>query len=474
MKKCICCLLTVAVLFGLLSSLTVAAAGSLSASANASTVTVGQSIKLNLKYSGGGTGIGAIDTQISYNATAFEYVSCSGAEAYGGAGILNISWFATGVTPPSEVSFSLTFKAKSPGNGNFSIATLGFTDDNDTSLGSPSKSLSVSCINPTKSANADLAYLKPSAGTLVPAFSPNVTSYTIEVPYTVTSLLLTTDSKDQNAQVAVNGSSTMKVGKNTRSVTVTAPSGKTKTYTITITRLADQSTGNESTTSTTVKPEEDPLEVSVDGVAMTVADTQPDIELPAGFAWEPLELSGVMVPSAVNKKMGMTLLYLTAVREPENRALFIYDKEGQFTPFNPITVAASLYTLLPTPEGVEPPAGTVACDIAINNAVYGGYVYEDTALADIAFVYATGPNGYTGFFVYDTTDGSMQRYREITPPTTDEPKVEEEPTNAFVKFIADYRRVILIAAAACGGIALLIGAILLVVIVARRPGNCRH
>lgn len=480
MKKLFCTLCVCALLIGLLGSLPVLAAGSMTASSSASSVAVGSTVTVTVKYNGGGATIGGLQSTVTYNAAAFEYVSCQGIEVSGGAGTLKLVWYATGATAPTSVEYKVTFKAKAPGDGKISVATTEFVDDNTyATLGSPSKSLSVSCINPTKSGNANLKYLKPSAGTLTPAFSPDVTAYTITVPYTVTSLLLTTDSVDQNAAVEVNGSSSMKVGKNVRSVTVTAPNGTTKTYTITITRAADQSggstTGNGSTTTTTTVPVEDPLEVTVDGTELTVADSQPAVDLPAGYAWEAMELSGVMVPAAKNKDLGLTLLYLIAKDEARTGALYIYGEDGQFTLFKPVTVSTADYVLLPLPEGVEPPEGTVAWDIAIGDVGCGGYCYEDTAYEDIAFIYAMGPTGYVGWYVYDDTDGSIQRYRELSAPDTQTPVTEpQEETGGFVKFITDYRQIILICAAAAGGLALLIGAVVLVIALTRRGGKARH
>ncbi len=485
MKKLFCTLCICALLVGLLGSMPVMAAGSMTTSASASSVTVGSTVTITVKYNSGGPGIGGLQSTITYNADVFDYVSCTGIEGNGGAGTLLLVWHATGSTAPSSVEYKITLKAKAPGDGKVNVATTEFVDDNTfASLGTPSKSLTVSCINPTKSGNADLKYLRPSAGTLTPAFSPNVTAYTITVPYTVTSVLLTTDSVDQNASVEVNGSSSMKVGKNVRSVTVTAPNGTTKTYTITITRSEDQSTttsnnsgGTTTTTTTPPTPDEDPLEVSVDGNLMNVADAQPAIDLPAGFAWEPMELGGVMVPAAKNKDNNLTLLYLLGAKE-EDHALYIYGEDGLFTLFRPLTVNTTLYTLLPAPEALETPANTVIGEVMVGDTAVEAYVYEDTALEDFALVYAVGPTGYVGWHTYDKADGSIQRYRELGDAVIQKPATEPEETkpttNGFVQFVTDYRSIILVCAAACGGLALLIGAVVLVLILTHRGGKARH
>ncbi len=473
MKKCLCTLCALIVIIGMIGSFPVFAAGSMTASANTSSVTVGSTVTVTVKYDGGGTPIGSVDTQISYNASAFDYVSCSGATAYGDAGIIRVSWYATDINAPTSTTFSLVFKAKAVGNGNFAITTTGFIDDNDTSLGSPSKTLSVSATNPTLSGNADLKSLKPSAGTLTPAFKAATTAYSITVPYTVTSLSLSAVAAHSGAKVNVAGSNSLQVGKNTQVITVTAPNGTTKKYTVTITRSANQTTdGNQNTTTTTASPEEKPLEVEVDGALLTVADTQPDVPLPHGYAWEPLEFNGTTVSAAVNKKSGLTLLYLRGATA-ENSAFYIY-REGEFTPFRSISTDGALYVLdaaLFTDYDI--PGGTVSGSVTIGEQKVDAYLFEDEELADVALIFAIGPNGYTGLYVYDTTDGSMQRYREFaSAPADTDP--QQEPVHPILQIVLDNRTLLLVAAACVGALGLLTIAIVLIVRAAKRPHNCRH
>jgi alpha-tubulin suppressor-like RCC1 family protein len=104
------------------------------------------------------------------------------------------------------------------------------------------------------SANADLASLIPSAGTLAPAFAAATTSYTSNVAYSVTNLTLTPTVADSTATVRVNGTLvasgstsnpiTLNVGTNTFTVLVTAQNAATKTYTLVVTRQALVTTYN--------------------------------------------------------------------------------------------------------------------------------------------------------------------------------------------------------------------------------------
>lgn len=97
--------------------------------------------------------------------------------------------------------------------------------------------------------NADLAALSPSAGTLSPAFNPNVLEYTTNVSTAVTSLTITPTLAQANATVTVNEVAAssgnpspeipLTVGITTVSVLVTAQDGITSnTYTLNVTREA--------------------------------------------------------------------------------------------------------------------------------------------------------------------------------------------------------------------------------------------
>jgi gliding motility-associated-like protein len=99
------------------------------------------------------------------------------------------------------------------------------------------------------SANADLTNLVISQGTLTPAFATGTTSYTASVGNAVTSLTLTPTISAAGAIVTVNGTAvtsgtasgaiSLNVGANTITSVVTAPDGTTtKTYTVTVTRVA--------------------------------------------------------------------------------------------------------------------------------------------------------------------------------------------------------------------------------------------
>ena len=107
------------------------------------------------------------------------------------------------------------------------------------------------------SSNADLSNLTVSAGTLVPAFNSNTTSYTDTVPNTTSMMTVTPFAADANSTIKVNGISvpsgmpsqniTLNEGNNVISIVVTAQDSiTTKTYTVTVHRTPGVVNGNDS------------------------------------------------------------------------------------------------------------------------------------------------------------------------------------------------------------------------------------
>ncbi len=478
MKKGIC--VTTALLLVLVSMLipmTAVAAGTLQVTASASSVTVGNTFTVKLTYNGGGMTVGSIDARVTYDAACFQYVSCSGANGNGGAGVVVLSWFAEGVNAPSSTTISLSFKAIGAGEGAFSVSTADFWSDDNGDLGAPSGSVTVKSANPTLSGNANLSSLYPSMGTLVPAFQPDVTAYSVTVPYTVTSLSLSAKAAQAGAKVAVTGSNTLAVGKNTQSVRVTAPNGTVKTYTVVIVRSADDGSGDTVSGDPTDAGSNTDLEVTVNGTAMRVSDVQPDVALPAGFEWTSVTLNETQVSAAVSKDNGLTLLYLTDTAS-EKSALYIYDegKPEPFTVFEPLETVGKVYALLAMPEEIAAPAGTVAGTYTFGSVTADVWKYEDAAWEDLLIVYAAGPGNYIGLYSYDRTDGSMQRFREkAAVPAEPEPEPAEE-TPAFLSRVRDFavsHRDLLLLIAACAALLAVI-IILIVRGVSRKNRECRH
>ncbi len=91
---------------------------------------------------------------------------------------------------------------------------------------------------PTVGSKASLASLSFAETDLNRAFSATVTEYSATVANTVTALTVNAKATDSDAKVTVSGNKNLKVGINYVIVKVTAPSGATRQYNITVTRQA--------------------------------------------------------------------------------------------------------------------------------------------------------------------------------------------------------------------------------------------
>lgn len=495
MKRLISILAALLLTAGLFAALPVSAAAGLAVTASSTAVTVGQNVTITLKYDGDGQPIGGVDGTLTYDTGVFSYVSFTGTDVQvnGGAGKMRFIYTPTTAQAPTSLTVTFTFKADAPGACSFVAATTEFFNDNDYSaLGAPGGSVTVTASNPTLSDNANLKSLVPSKGTLTPKFSPDVTEYKISVNNSVTSLTLSAVPEHSSAKTSISGKNALAVGKNTRVVTVTAPNGTTKKYTVVITRAAAPSTTATSGTNTptatnptTPAPSEDALDVRVDGKTLTILDTQASADLPDGFKWGDVTVNLVEVPAAINADTGMTLLYLTGADKTDD-GFYIYDQEADlFTRYRPLDTAVNRYLIYDLPADQPAPAGTVKGKMVYTNHYVTAYVYEDAALGDYYVLWAAPVGGEAGWYTYDKKEGTLQRYHAtpdggeqvILPTTTTKGRVTvKADADADAKagdfslgsFFAKYRRVFIIGGIALGGAFVLALLVILLIALSKR------
>lgn len=494
MKRLICIFSVCLLMASMLCTLSVSAAGSLSVTASATNVTVGQNVTVTLTYDGGGQAIGGITGYLQYDTDIFSYVSFSGKDVEIGdpSGVIKYVYSPSGVSAPTTATISFTFKALIPGGGSFTVTkTEEFANDtNYDSLGEPTGSVTVTANNPTLSGNADLKSLIPSKGTLNPKFDPNVTNYTITVYNVVTSISL--DAKAAEGKVtSISGKNALEVGKNTRVVTVTAPNGDTKKYTVVITRLeAPSTTGgtNRPTGTTAPLPPDDALEVSVGGKPMTILDTQAPADLPEGFAWGNVTVNLVEVPAAIHEQTGMTLLYLVS-EDKQADGFYIYDAAADsFAKFRMLNVADRDWLLYDLPSG-KAFAGTVIGTLVYDGGTVSVFAYEDAALSDFCILWAAPMDGEAGWYTYDKKEGTLQRHHTAPiggegtttpsstqkPDTTPDEDTDKPDKEAFSMgaFLENYRKPILIGIIALCGVAVVVILILVIAGGGRKKGKHR-
>ena len=495
MKKLLSTLVIVALLVGLLGAIPVSAAGTVNVWVGSTNVIINDAVTVTIVYNGGGEGIGSMDAKFYYNTETFEYLSCTGATANGDAGVVTISYYSMEATPSDELTVTLKLKAISPGDGNFKLTTEDLSSDNGTLLANHVKTIDVTASNPTLSGNANLKSLVPSKGTLTPKFDPDVTEYKITVANSVKSVSLVPTPEHSGAKTSISGKNAVEVGKNTRVITVTAPNGTIKKYTVVITRAAAPSTtgstGSGSTTPTGTRPTlppEDALDVEVGGKTMTILDTQAAVDLPNGFVWSNITVNDIEVPAAVNRDTEMTLLYLTAEDKIGN-GFYIYDAAADaFTRYLCMSVKNNAYLLFDLPAEHIAPAGTTEGTLFFDGNYVAAYVYEDASLADFYILWAAPEKGVAGWYTYDKKEGSLQRYHAtpggegvVSPTANNKPtrvtatkktdaKEADAKASAFSlgSFLVQHRQVWLYAMIGIGAVVVLTFVVILIISLNKR------
>lgn len=241
MKK-ICVLFALLILLTSLAS-TVSAAGYASVT-GPSTVRAGDTITVT--FSAGG-GIFGGSGSLSYDSSVLTLQGCnpaiggSWAVEFGGS---NFVFYDNSMANPingGAAIFTATFQVSgsaAPGTP-ISVTASGVTlsdGTQDMGAGSPSWSATIA---PPLSTNCDLSALTVSGANISPAFSAGVTSYSASVPFSTSSVQVSATAADSKSRVSVNNPQLTAGGTTSITVTVTAESGATKTYTIRVTRAQD-------------------------------------------------------------------------------------------------------------------------------------------------------------------------------------------------------------------------------------------
>lgn len=350
MKKLISFILVI--IFALsFMAINVSASCNLSISFSSKEVFVGDQIKVTFSFSASAP-VESADVTVQFDNAKFQYVSTSG-----GLGNLmpnqqgktiKISDYGTGATSKTY-KITMTFKALAVGSGTFSVTSSDIGDAEFNSLGAPTGSATASVKEENKSNNANLKWLTvPSGCKLVPAFNKNTTSYTCTVPYSVTSFPMDWDEEDKDATSTVTKLQTLKVGENSRTVTVTAPDGTKKSYTVKVIREEAKETPVPSskpdvtqTPTPTPTPTAAPITVTIGENQYTVSSAVTLI-LPENFKKEIIEYNSYQVETAVLGNVRLMQLF-----DGSRDQFYLYDSvEKTFSPYRNILTKEKGYIIL--------------------------------------------------------------------------------------------------------------------------------
>lgn len=400
-------------------------------------VASGATFTVTVKVSGSGsTKIGSMEGYVEYDASKIEFVSGSGANGTGGS--VKLSAYDSNGTGSASLSCTMTFTAKAAGSSTITFRPTEVVDENFQPVNTSNASASVTVNAPAElSGNANLSSLKASSGTLSPAFSPNTTSYTVTVPNSVEHVYLSAKAQASGADIKDSGSGaqTLPVGTTTRVITVTAPNGATKKYTVKITRqAADGETVSQPPASSEealpVRPE---VTVSVEGKTMIVVEDLTDVEIPAGFTADVLTINDNSVVCVCNAAK-VPLLYLS---DGESAGFYVYDSETiTFIPLETISVNGVSYLVLTKPRNAALPQGFVAGEVTLGEKALSGWRSQTDK--DYYLLYLCGPGTYKGFYLYDSAEGTLQRYAALSDKAASTSAKDKETLAGPAAFAAQY------------------------------------
>lgn len=267
-----------------------------------------------------------------------------------------------------------------------------------------------------KSSNASLGSLVISAGTLSPEFSAATKDYTATVDYSCSSLAVTANPADSKASVtSVTGNDSLEVGENTVSVVVTAEDGSTSTYNIVVTRRTEDDPEN-------ADKQDNWKKFDINGTEWTMVNDIPEDVVPEGFEHSKTAIDGLEYNTLHGTFGDITLVYL---QSESGNGLFVYDA-AQNAAYEFVRINSEshfIVVLLPKVDDVPEGYNEVSLSIegkGVATAYQTKAEKTDDKTKDFYLVYAINDNGESGWYTYDSVDGTYMRTELSTPTVAQE------------------------------------------------------
>ena len=362
-------------------------AASMSISASSTTVTVGSTVTIYPKVSG-------LAGKFSISSSNSSVLSG------GGSGWCENSGCGEGL------SSTMYFKAVAPGTATITFSTsVVSTTDGDGSEYSNSRSITINVvkkssggnnnsnddtidINKTYSKDNYLKFLDVVGYDISPKFDKDTLEYKLELDSDVTKINIKATPSDENANVKGAGEVTVSEGINTISIVVTAENGNERTYKI----IAD------------VKDKK-PIKVKIGKKEYTVVKRKDLLGTKEGYTEKEIEIKGMKIPALYND---ITKVTLVGLKDSKGKIkLYSYDsKTGKYSLYSEFK-----FDLMNLYIHEAPKSKYEKTKIKINDTEVSAYKIK--GVDDYYLLYATNMStGYTGYYLYDSKENSVQRYND--------------------------------------------------------------
>lgn len=457
----------------LFSRVPVLAAANISVSVNKSNVKVGDTVTVTLSITSGYGAQGVLKKSSGVlGGSRDEYFTI-------GAGVGDVQSFSYKATSVGSCTFSIQeplddttdVDGGTPriGVGSATVTVTSASSNNDSNSNKDNKDNSGSNTGndnnankdnenkeEKKSSNASLGSLVISAGTLSPEFSAATKDYTATVDYSCSSLAVTANPADSKASVtSVTGNDSLEVGGNTVSVVVTAEDGSTSTYNIVVTRRAEDDPEN-------ADKQDNWKKFDINGTEWTMVNDIPEDVVPVGFEHSKTVIDGLEYNTLHGTFGDITLVYL---QSESGNGLFVYDA-AQNAAYEFVRINSEshfIVVLLPKVDDVPEGYNEISLSIegkGVATAYQTKAEKKDDQTKDFYLVYAMNDNGESGWYTYDSVDGTYMR-TELSTPTV----AQEENDTTKSELVPGIANKYLVLAAILVLIIIILALLLLVVIV---------
>ena len=417
----------------LFSRVPVLAAANISVSVNKSNVKVGDTVTVTLSITSGYGAQGVLKKSSGVlGGSSDEYFTI-------GAGVGDVQRFSYKATSVGSCTFSIQEPlddttdvdggTPSIGVGSATVTVTSASSNNDSNSNKDNKDNSGSNTGndnnankdnenkeEKKSSNASLGSLVISAGTLSPEFSAATKDYTATVDYSCSSLAVTANPADSKASVtSVTGNDSLEVGENTVSVVVTAEDGSTSTYNIVVTRRAEDDPEN-------ADKQDNWKKFDINGTEWTMVNDIPEDVVPEGFEHSKTVIDGLEYNTLRGTFGDITLVYL---QSESGNGLFVYDA-AQNAAYEFVRINSEshfIVVLLPKVDNVPEGYNEISLSIegkGVATAYQTKGEKSDDQTKDFYLVYAMNDNGESGWYTYDSVDGTYMRTELSTPTVAQE------------------------------------------------------
>lgn len=460
LKKYLGVIAGIVMAIAMLPSMPVYASGKVVVAVSSSSLNIGDTVTVTATAQGPGGAQTTATLGFNYDSSKLSFVSCSDSTYAGGGGgyvgvvgekaSITLKATAAGsasvsVSGSDGVIFSSGEEIGSLSAGGATIAVnnaAGNANNNqsgDSNAGSSAGSTAENgnagntdnTDNANKSGDNSLSSLSISPGAISPAFKYSTTSYTASVEADVNEIAV--DAKPSNSKAtveSVSGNTNLKEGQNTITIVVKAENGTTATYKIVVTKGAGTSEQEEEPKEEETG-EENADAITLNGHEFDLAAAIPVDKVPEDFTKTTVKCKGQEVEALKFNNGDIVLVYLTTPDTEVKNTFAVYDeKSDAIYPFVKIAMGNGYYILLNPPAETELSDAYTASNIEIGE--YSGitaYANQEPDFSDFYLVYAVSKSGNTGWYQYDKTEGTLQRYIQLAEAET----VDEEAVNAELK-----------------------------------------